>query len=96
MSNNSLRPPPGVAIEMYLAAPRHNPRLLTTAEAAARLGVSVHTLIGWRRPSDRRTVALRVTRIGRAVRYREDDIAAFIAARGTVPGAALPPVAAAA
>ncbi|HEY0205260.1 MAG TPA: helix-turn-helix domain-containing protein [Acetobacteraceae bacterium] len=52
--------------------------LLTTVEAAARLQVSPHTLIDWRRPGGGGP-ALPWVRHGRRLFYRADDVAAFMA-----------------
>lgn len=57
-------------------------RLLYPADAAARLAVSRRTLERLRQAGDVRAVT-----IGRAVRYREADLDAFIAARATTPTA---------
>lgn len=46
--------------------------MLTTREAAARLGLSPRTLEAWR--LDERGAPLRAVKIGRAVRYRAADV----------------------
>jgi len=65
------------------------PKLLTPEEAAAVLGVTPGTLAIWRCT---RRYALSWVKIGRKVRYREDDLATFLNSRrikGMVP--AVPP-----
>jgi predicted DNA-binding transcriptional regulator AlpA len=56
--------------------------LITSAQAAARLGLKEQTLTAWR--CDNRGPAF--IKIGRAVWYRQADIAAFIAACRCEPG----------
>lgn len=56
--------------------------MLTTAEAAARLGVSPATLRGWK---CERTGPPYVQLSARCVRYAEEDIAKFAADRRVVP-----------
>jgi len=51
------------------------PKLLTPTEAAARLRVSVGTLAQWRH---HKRYSLRYLKIGRAVRYLESEVKAFI------------------
>jgi len=53
-------------------------RLLTEREAAERLGLAYGTLCVWRTT---KRYALPFVKCGRAVRYRGEDIDAFIAAR---------------
>ncbi len=53
-------------------------RLLTPQQVADQLSVSVGTLAVWRAT---RRYDLPYTKIGRLVRYRLDDVEAFIAAR---------------
>jgi predicted DNA-binding transcriptional regulator AlpA len=56
---------------------KDNPRLLTSSEAAAHLGLkNPHTLAVWR--STGRYPGLKYVKIGRAVRYREQDVMCFI------------------
>ena len=49
--------------------------LLTTREAARRLGLAAGTLANWRTSGQ----GPAVIRLGRAVRYTEDDLAQFVA-----------------
>lgn len=49
--------------------------MLGTEEAAAYLGLSVHTLEMWRRGPVRGPLFVR---LGKAVRYRQSDLEAFI------------------
>lgn len=49
-------------------------RLLTEVEAAERLSISVRTLQQWRVVGG----GPRFVKLGRAVRYRPDDLAAFV------------------
>lgn len=58
--------------------------LLTPGEAAARLRVKVGTLAVWR---SKKSYDLPFAHIGRAVRYRDTDVEAFIDSR-TVQGLA--------
>jgi excisionase family DNA binding protein len=60
------------------------PRLLTEGEAAAVLGVKPTTLTTWRATG---RYPLRFVKCGRLVRYREEDVVAFIKQRmcGAVP-----------
>lgn len=51
------------------------PQLLTPAEAAAALRVSVGTLAQWRH---HKRYSLPFFKIGAAIRYRADDVQAFI------------------
>lgn len=60
---------------------RGNPSLLDTEQAAEHLGVSARTLEGWRHLRQGPPFA----RLGRVIRYRADDLDAFIAARTVVP-----------
>ena len=53
-------------------------KLLTESEAAQRLGIQAGTLTVWR---SARRYDLAFCKIGRAVRYDEHDIEAFIARR---------------
>jgi excisionase family DNA binding protein len=57
-------------------------KLLTEQEAADLLTVSPGTLSVWRCT---RRYALRFIKVGRAVRYRESDILAFIESRTSKP-----------
>lgn len=59
--------------------------LLTADEAATRLNVSPWTLHDWRKRGDANP--LPYVRVGRAARYRPEDIAAFVE-RNRVVGAA--------
>lgn len=52
------------------------PKLLTPTETAARLRVSVGTLAQWRH---HKRYSLAFVKIGRAVRYLESEVRAFIA-----------------
>ena len=52
------------------------PKLLTPTETAARLRVSVGTLAQWRH---HKRYSLPFVKIGRAVRYLEAEVKAFIA-----------------
>lgn len=54
----------------------HSP-LLTPMQAAEQLGVTPHTLSVWRCTN---RYPLRYVRVGRLIRYRQDDIEAFISA----------------
>ncbi len=54
-----------------------SPALLSTEEAAEKLGVTSHTLTTWR---SRKTVNIPYVRVGRLVRYRTSDIQDFIKA----------------
>ena len=56
------------------------PRLLTPCETAKVLGLSVATLATWRCV---RRFDLPFCRVGRSVRYKEDDVLAFIDRRTT-------------
>jgi excisionase family DNA binding protein len=49
--------------------------MMTEHEAAQKLGISVVTLRAWRCT---RRVSLKYYKVGRAVRYRESDLEAFI------------------
>lgn len=53
-------------------------RLYTSQQAARLMGLSVKTLANWRSDG---TVEIPFVKIGRAVRYRHVDIAAFIKSR---------------
>jgi excisionase family DNA binding protein len=53
-------------------------KLLTSAEVAELLGVSIGSLAVWRCT---RRYPLAFVKVGRSVRYRAEDIEAFIAAR---------------
>jgi hypothetical protein len=58
------------------------PELLSATQAAEKLQVAPKTLAVWRAT---RRYALRYVKVGRKIRYRLEDIAAFIEAR-TMPG----------
>ena len=59
-----------------IASPRRGEACVTTSQIAVRLCVSVRTVRRWISEGD-----LHVHRLGRAVRVREDDLDAFLAAR---------------
>ncbi|MGI6638399.1 MAG: helix-turn-helix domain-containing protein [Desulfobulbus sp.] len=61
-------------------------RLLTPEETANMLGIQAQTLAAWR---CKRRYPLRYVKLGRAIRYRREDVEAFIAAsvRGDGNGA---------
>ncbi|MCU1242400.1 MAG: Helix-turn-helix domain [Candidatus Acidoferrum typicum] len=64
------------------------PRLLKPEEAAQALRISEDTLSAWRYlPS----CPLRFIRLGRSVRYREDDIIKFLEASAAAPRCIKPP-----
>lgn len=56
----------------------HADRRLTRCEAAAYLGVSVHTLHDW---ASTGRYGLRFFRVGRKCVYRQSDLDAFLSAR---------------
>lgn len=58
------------------------PRLLTPEEAALAIGVTPNTLTVWRCT---KRYPLAYVRCGRLIRYREDDVADFLARRRVVP-----------
>jgi excisionase family DNA binding protein len=53
-------------------------RLLTAREVAEQLGLSTETILSWVRRGD-----LPAFRLGRAIRFREDDLDAWLAQRAT-------------
>ena len=55
-------------------------KLLTTAEAAKILGVTVHTLSVWR---STKRYPIPYAKVGNLVKYREEDLKAFIESRMT-------------
>ncbi len=64
-------------------------KLLSGKETAARLGVSYWTLVNWRRPDYRGPGRrLRHVKIGHFVKYRETDVARFVARCAAPTGAA--------
>lgn len=58
--------------------------LMTPKEVAAHLRISLHTLASWRRQANPHDLPWVV--VGGSVRYRQDDVAAWIAKR-TLGGA---------
>ena len=60
---------------MSVDTPIDSARLLTTDEAAHYLSVTQQTLEAWRY---NKTVNIPYVKIGRCVRYRREDLAAFI------------------
>lgn len=82
--------PTGAARAAAASIPNHPSALLTETQAAQVLSLSIRTLQAWRlKGSGPRFVRLS----GRAVRYRNSDLAAFIEARTVAstsdPGAAV-------
>lgn len=57
-------------------------KLLTPAQAAELLGISVDTLSTWR---CKKRYDLPYVKVGRSVKYREDDVHAFIESRVRKP-----------
>lgn len=57
-----------------------NARLLTARQVADRLGLSTETVLSWVRRGE-----LPAFKLGRAIRFREDDLDAWLAQRAT-PG----------
>ena len=57
-------------------------QLLTTEEAAVRLGLKPSTLMNWR---SLKRYALKYIRVGGRIKYRETDVEQFLQAR-TMPG----------
>jgi excisionase family DNA binding protein len=56
------------------------PKLLTTQQAAELLTVSAHTLAVWRCVQ---RYELPYIKVGRSIRYREEDVLAFLAKGGS-------------
>ena len=54
---------------------KNDPHLLTAEQAASILNVKVHTLCCWR---STQRIALPYVKVGRCVRYRSEDIRAFV------------------
>jgi predicted site-specific integrase-resolvase len=65
-------------------APHLGEGLLDEHEVAAKLGISIYTLRGWRGAGK----MLPYVRVGHGVRYAPSDIRAFIASRKVLPLAA--------
>lgn len=56
--------------------------LLSPEQAAARLGLSLHTLKEWRKSKPRSSeTGPRFYRVGRQIRYRRDDLEAWLESR---------------
>lgn len=66
--------------ENIQAAARNN--LMTNEEAAAMLGTTVSTLQAWR---STKRYNLKYVKIGKSVRYRLEDVQAFIESRTVSP-----------
>ena len=92
MTNDDKYSPAGAVMAATAAIPSHPYALLTEFQAAEVLNVSIRTLQAWRL---RGGGLLFVRLSGRAVRYRNSDLAAFIEAR-TVASTSDPGTAAAA
>jgi predicted site-specific integrase-resolvase len=59
------------------------PKLLTTREAAEKLGMAPQTLTAWRCLGRYR---LRFIRVGGRIRYRPADVVEFLQSRSVMPG----------
>ncbi len=59
-----------------------NDKLMTTKEAASKLAVTEGTLANWR---SERSQQLTYIKVGKAVRYRESDIASFLERNTVLP-----------